>query len=61
MWSGARGDALDSQVRQEKQADAASPIPRGQLVTIAGGHYVHSNRPAEFTAAVLDWLRGAGR
>jgi pimeloyl-ACP methyl ester carboxylesterase len=55
------GGGPDSQVRQDKLADAASRIPRGQLVTIPAGHYVHNNRPARFTTAVLDWLRGAGR
>jgi 3-oxoadipate enol-lactonase len=47
-----------SHVDQAKLADAASRIPRCDLVTIPAGHLVHAVRPAEFANAVLTWLNG---
>jgi 3-oxoadipate enol-lactonase len=57
------GGGPRSHVRQDKLAEAAARIPRGELVTVDAGHYVHTERPAEFAAVVLGWLRGdlAGR
>ncbi len=45
---------------QVQLAEAAQLIPDATLITIPAGHRVHTSRPAEFTAAVLDFLR-AGR
>ena len=51
----------DSHVPQVQLAEAAQLIPGAALITIPAGHRVHTSRPAEFTAAVLDFLRaGAG-
>jgi 3-oxoadipate enol-lactonase len=50
------GGGPDSHIRQDKLAEAAARIPRCDLVTIPAGHYVHTNRPAEFADAVLSWL-----
>jgi pimeloyl-ACP methyl ester carboxylesterase len=47
-----------SHVDQAKLADAASRIPRCDLVTVPAGHLVHAARPAEFVSAVLTWLDG---
>jgi pimeloyl-ACP methyl ester carboxylesterase len=35
----------------------AARVPDGTLQVIPVGHQVHDTRPAEFTAAVLDFLR----
>jgi pimeloyl-ACP methyl ester carboxylesterase len=43
---------------QDKIAEAAARIPRADLVTIPAGHLGHTERPAEFTDAVLTWLVG---
>ena len=42
---------------QDLLAEAAQLIPDATLITIPAGHRVHTSRPAEFTAAVLDFLR----
>ena len=47
----------DSHVPQVLLAEAAQLIPDARLITIPAGHRVHTSRPAEFTAAVLDFLR----
>jgi pimeloyl-ACP methyl ester carboxylesterase len=47
----------DSHVPQGLLAEAAQLIPDATLITIPAGHRVHTSRPAEFTAAVLDFLR----
>jgi 3-oxoadipate enol-lactonase len=47
----------ESHVPQDQLAEAARLIPDAQLITIKAGHRVHTTRPAEFTAAVLDFLR----
>ena len=52
------GGGPGSHVRQDKLAEAAARIPRCELVTIAAGHSVHSDRPAEFADVVLGWLGG---
>jgi 3-oxoadipate enol-lactonase len=44
-------------VPQDKVAEAAARLPHGTLEVIPAGHEVHANRPAEFTAAVLEFLR----
>jgi 3-oxoadipate enol-lactonase len=50
------GGGPDSHIPPEKLADAVARLPRGELVTIPAGHYVHNRRPAEFIAAVREWL-----
>jgi 3-oxoadipate enol-lactonase len=50
------GGGQKSHVSQDKLAEAAGRIPRGELVTIDAGHHVHADRPEEFAAAVLAWL-----
>lgn len=45
-----------SQVPQELLAEASARMPDSRLVTIDGGHSMHESRPAEFAAAVLDFL-----
>jgi 3-oxoadipate enol-lactonase len=47
----------ESHVPQDQLAEAAQLIPDASLVAIKAGHRVHTARPAEFTAAVLDFLR----
>jgi 3-oxoadipate enol-lactonase len=42
---------------QDKLADTAGRIPGCQFITIPAGHGVHEARPAEFTAAILDFVR----
>jgi 3-oxoadipate enol-lactonase len=51
------GGGPASHISQDKLAEAAGRIPDGQFLTIPAGHSVHEARPAEFTAAVLDFLR----
>jgi 3-oxoadipate enol-lactonase len=46
-----------SHIPQDKLAEAAARLPHGTLQVIPAGHEVHANRPAEFTAAVLHFLR----
>ena len=46
-----------SHIPQDKLAEAADRIPDCQFLTIPAGHLVHEARPADFTAAVLDFLR----
>jgi 3-oxoadipate enol-lactonase len=46
-----------SHIPQDKLAEAAARLPRGTLQVIPAGHEIHANRPAEFTAAVLAFLR----
>ena len=45
-----------SQVPQDLLADAAARMPDGRLVTVDGGHSMHTSRPEEFSAAVLPYL-----
>lgn len=45
-----------SHVDQSQLADMAALIPDCELVTIPAGHLVHAARPAEFTAAVTNFL-----
>jgi 3-oxoadipate enol-lactonase len=47
----------DSHIPQERLEDAAARLPYGTLQVIPAGHDVHAARPAEFTAAVLGFLR----
>jgi 3-oxoadipate enol-lactonase len=46
-----------SHVPQDKLAEAAARLPHGTLQVIPAGHEIHANRPAEFTAAVLEFLQ----
>ncbi|HEY0716509.1 MAG TPA: alpha/beta hydrolase [Streptosporangiaceae bacterium] len=50
------GGGPDSHIPAQKLADAVARLPHGELVTIPAGHYVHNRRPAEFIAAVREWL-----
>jgi pimeloyl-ACP methyl ester carboxylesterase len=50
------GGGPDSQIPQELLAELADRIPDATFVTIAAGHHIHRNRPADFTAAVRDFL-----
>ncbi|HUA30203.1 MAG TPA: alpha/beta hydrolase [Streptosporangiaceae bacterium] len=45
-----------SHVPQDKIAEAAARVPDSRLQVIPVGHQVHDMRPAEFTAAALDFL-----
>ena len=49
-----------SHIPQDKLAELAGRIPRGELVTIPAGHEIHVNRPAEFLAAYTDWAAPSG-
>jgi pimeloyl-ACP methyl ester carboxylesterase len=51
------GGGEASHIPQDKLTAVAARIPDCQLVTIPAGHHVHTGRPAEFTHAVLGWLR----
>jgi 3-oxoadipate enol-lactonase len=46
----------DSHIPQDKIAEAAARVPDCAMVTIPVGHGVHEARPAEFVAAVTDFL-----
>jgi 3-oxoadipate enol-lactonase len=46
-----------SHIPQDKLAEVAARLPHGTLQVIPAGHEVHASRPAEFTAAVLQFLR----
>jgi pimeloyl-ACP methyl ester carboxylesterase len=50
------GGGPDSAIPQEWLRDAVALLPQGTLLTIPAGHYVHNTRPADFTAAVLNFL-----
>jgi pimeloyl-ACP methyl ester carboxylesterase len=50
------GGGPDSQIPQHLLAEMAGRMPDATLVTIAAGHHVHTGRPAEFLAAVGDFL-----
>jgi pimeloyl-ACP methyl ester carboxylesterase len=50
------GGGPDSQIPQELLAELANRMPDATFVTIAAGHHVHRNRPADFVAAVRDFL-----
>jgi pimeloyl-ACP methyl ester carboxylesterase len=47
----------DSHVPQDKLRDVSRLIPTCDLLTIPAGHQVHQERPDEFVAAVLAFLR----
>jgi 3-oxoadipate enol-lactonase len=51
------GGGPDSHVPQDKLEEAAARLPNGTLQVIPAGHHVHAERPAEFTATVLGFLR----
>lgn len=46
----------DSHVPQDRVVEVAARIPECTLTTIAVGHQVHRDRPAEFIAAVREFL-----
>jgi pimeloyl-ACP methyl ester carboxylesterase len=46
----------ESHVPQDVLAEVAKRIPNGRLLELGGGHSVHTNRPAEFVAAVREFL-----
>lgn len=45
-----------SPVPQQQIADLARRLPDGRMVTIDGGHLVHSSKPEEFTSHLLSFL-----
>ncbi|GLY03449.1 MULTISPECIES: alpha/beta hydrolase [Actinoplanes] len=47
----------ESFLDQDTLRRMAAEIPGSTFVTIGGGHRAHVNKPAEFTAAVADFLR----
>lgn len=47
----------DSHVDQDRIALAAARTPAGRVVEIPAGHHIHREAPAEFTTAVLPFLR----
>jgi len=51
------GGGPGSHIPQDKLEEAAALLPHGTLQVIPAGHHVHTARPAEFTAAVLGFLR----
>ncbi|WP_327191515.1 alpha/beta fold hydrolase [Streptomyces xinghaiensis] len=50
----------DSTVPQDRIGLMAERIPDFRMVTVPAGHLVHATRPAEFTEAVLRFLRPDG-
>jgi 3-oxoadipate enol-lactonase len=46
-----------SPMPQDRVAELATRIPQADIVTIPAGHRVHDGSPAEFTAAILPFLR----
>lgn len=46
----------DSHIPQEQLVELVERLPDGRLVTIPAGHHVHRERPAEFVAALRDFL-----
>ncbi|MFG1810738.1 alpha/beta fold hydrolase [Streptomyces sp. NPDC049040] len=46
-----------SHLRQDQLARVAARIPDSRLTTIEAGHMIHDVRPADFLAAVRDFLR----
>ncbi|MBA2528931.1 MAG: alpha/beta fold hydrolase [Euzebyales bacterium] len=45
-----------SHIPQDKLRDTATQVPQCTMLTISVGHHVHATRPAEFAAAVLQFL-----
>lgn len=50
------GGGPRSSLPQDQVADLVSTVPDARLVTLDTGHLVHANAPADFVAAVLDFL-----
>ncbi|MEJ3744590.1 alpha/beta hydrolase [Actinomycetes bacterium KLBMP 9797] len=50
------GGGPESQIPQDVLAELVDRMPAATFVTIAAGHHVHRNRPAEFLSAVRDFL-----
>ncbi len=51
------GGGATSHIPQDKLIDVVARLSDATLVTIPVGHHVHAARPADFTAAVLDFLQ----
>ncbi|GII51828.1 alpha/beta hydrolase [Planotetraspora thailandica] len=47
----------ESHIPQDHVADLAARIPGARLLTVGGGHDVHTARPQEFLSAVTTFLR----
>ncbi|WP_214408628.1 alpha/beta fold hydrolase [Sphaerisporangium fuscum] len=47
-----------SHLPQDQVREVAARIPGARLVTIEAGHEIHSTRPADFLAAVTEFLAG---
>lgn len=45
-----------SHLAPERTASIAAAIPRGEFVTVAAGHRIHSTRPDEFAELVVPFL-----
>lgn len=54
-------DGASSEDRQALLAASAARMPDARLVTIAAGHHVHRDAPADFLAAVVPFLTERGR
>lgn len=50
------GGGPESRIPQDLLAEMVDRMPDARLVTIPAGHHVHSAKPAEFLAAVRDFL-----
>lgn len=50
------GGGPRSSLPQDQVADLVSTVPDARLVILDTGHLVHANAPADFVAAVLDFL-----
>jgi 3-oxoadipate enol-lactonase len=51
------GGGPTSHIPQDKLEEVSERIPTCTMLTIDAGHHVHEERPEEFTAAVLGFLR----
>ena len=52
-----RDDAMDLLRRpQDRLEELARRVPNGRFLPLGGGHSVHRSRPAEFLAAVREFL-----
>jgi pimeloyl-ACP methyl ester carboxylesterase len=50
-------DGADSHLPQERIAEVTGRFPEGRFLTLPAGHRVHTTRPADFCAAVEEFLK----